>query len=146
MKRLVIALALIGGASHMVLGFAPQSDERLSVNPKMTPAYELLVLRKVAVETTLMDLSSRFTSTSDHIRTKRFELSVVNREMKRMQRMEGAQIPRLSVTYGNLLLRKVDLEVELNEMRGRFTSEYPDVKRKIAEISFLASEIEMLLK
>ncbi len=146
MKRLVIALALIGCASHMVLGFAPQSADPLSVNPKMTPAYELLVLRRVAVETALMDLSSQFTSESSQVRAKRFELSVVNREMARMQRSERARVPKLSVTYGNLLLRRVDLEVELNEMRGRFTSEHPDVKRKRAEISFLASEIDMLLK
>jgi hypothetical protein len=146
MKRLLIALALIGGTCQMVVGFAPQSDYSSLVNPKMTPAYELLVLRKVNVETELIDLSSQFTSESRQVRTKVFELSVLNREMKRMHRTEREQVPKLSLTYGNLLLRKVDLEVQLNIMRGSFTSEHPAVNRKTAEISFLTSEIEMLLK
>lgn len=146
MKRLVIVLVLIGFASHMVFGYAPQSGDAPSVNPKMTPAYELLVLRKVAVETALTDLSSQFTSESSQVINKRFELSLVTLEMDRMQRSERAQVPRLSVTYGNLLLRKVDLEVEFNEMRSQLTSEHPEVKRKRAEIGFLAREIDLLLK
>ena len=145
MKRLLAALALTLAASYAAAGSVPRAAEGLSDDPKTTPAYGVLVLRKAALEAESADLSSRFTDESEEVRTKRFELSAIAREMGRMQRIGKARAQRLSDTYGNLVLSKVALEVELNGLVKRFTPEHPDVKKKRAELAAMERELKNIL-
>jgi uncharacterized protein involved in exopolysaccharide biosynthesis len=146
MKRLLAALALTIAASFVAAGFAPQSSVGFNDDPKTTPAYAVLVLRKAAVEADLADLSSKFTDGSMDVRAKRFELNAIGREMDRMQTVVRGSVSRLSNTYGNLILSKVALEVELNGLLHNYTPEYPDVKKKRVELTALEREINNLLK
>ena len=146
MKRLFAALALTIAASFVAAGSAPQSAGGLDNEPKATPAYGVLVLRKAAVEAELADLSSKLTDGSMDVRAKRFELNAIGREMERMRNVARDSVPKLTNTYGNLILSKVALEVELNGLLNNYTSEYPAVKKKRVELAALAREIENLLK
>jgi uncharacterized protein involved in exopolysaccharide biosynthesis len=146
MKRILAAIALTVVASYAVVGYAPQSAEGLSSEPKTTPAYGVLVLHKVAVEAELADLSAAFTSQHPDLQRKRFELRAISREMERMLAIEKSSVPKLSSTYGNLVLRKVALEVELEDMLGSFTLQHPDIKRKRVELAALKREIEKILR
>ena len=146
MKRILAAIALTVVASYAVVGYALQSAEGLSSDPKTTPAYGVLVLRKVAVEAELSDLSAAFLSQHPDVQSKRFELSAVSREMERMLAIEKSSMSKLSSTYGNLILRKVALEVELEDMLGSLTSQNPDIKRKKVELAALEREIEKILR
>lgn len=146
MKRLFAALALTTAASFAAAGSAPQSAGGFTNDPKATPAYAVLVLRRAAVEADLADLSSRLTDDSRDVRAKRFELDVISREMGRMHKVGRGGVSKLSNAYGNLVLSKVALEVELNELLNSFTPEYPDVKKKKAELAALGREIENILK
>jgi len=146
MKRILAAIALTVVASYAVVGYAPQSAEELSGDPKTTPAYGVLILRKVAVEAELADLSAAFTSQHPDIQRKRFELSAISREMERMLAVVKSGMPKLSSTYGNLILRKVALEVELEDMLGSLTSQNPDIKRKKVQLAALEREIEKILR
>lgn len=146
MKKLFAALALTLAASFAAAGSAPQSAGGALDDLNATPAYGVLALRKVAVEADLVDLSSKLTDDSPNVRAKRFELSVLSREMERLQEAGRVKAPRLSSAYGNLILSKVALEVELNGLLSSFTSEHPDVKKKRVELTGLEREIENLLR
>ena len=146
MKRILAAIALTVASSYAVAGYAPQSAEGLSSDPKTTPAYGVLVLRKVAVEAELADLSGAFTSQHPDLHRKRLELRAVSREMERMLAVAKSGVPKLSSTYGNLILRKVALEVELEDMLGSLTSQNPDIKRKKVQLAALEREIEEILR
>jgi uncharacterized protein involved in exopolysaccharide biosynthesis len=137
MSRLLTAIALTVAVSCVAAGVAPQSMAGRSNDPKTTSAYGVLVLRKAAVEAELTDLSSRFTDGSPVVRTRRFELSVIRHEMEGMQRIGRDGVAKLSSTYGNLILNRVALEVELNELLERFTPEHPVVKKKRVELAAL---------
>ena len=120
MKRFLAALALTVAATFAVVGYTQQSAERLSSDPKATSAYGVLVLRKVAVEAELVDLSGVFASQHPDVESKRFELNAIMLEMEKMQAIEKSRVSKLSDTYGNLILHKVALEVELNHLLGSF--------------------------
>lgn len=146
MKRFLTALTLTVAGSFAVTGYTQQSAERLQSDPKATPAYGAMVLRKAAVEAELAHLSMMFKSGHPHVESKRFELSAVSREMERMQAIEKSRAPKLSDTYANLILRKVALEVELNDLLSSFKPQHPDVKKKRVELDTLTREIEKILQ
>lgn len=145
-KNFLAALTLTVAASCATYGQAPQSGNGVAREAKATPAYEVLVLRKVAVETDLYDLRARVTSDSPTFKTKRFELMLISREMERLQVLEKSVVPKLTNTYGDLILRKVILEVQLNDLRSKVTSESPDFRRTRVELAILEREIDNLLK
>ena len=146
MRRLLAALALTTATSAIAAGSAPQSAGGFINDPKTTPAYAVLVLRKATVEADLADLSSKLTGGSMDVRAKRWELDAISREMERMQNVSRDSVPRLSDAYGNLILSKVALEVEMQGLLNSYTPEHPDVKKKRAKLAALEREIENLLK
>ena len=146
MKRLFAALTLTVAASFVAAGSAPQSTGDFPNDPKASPAYAVLVLRRAAVAADLAGLSSRFTDDAWEVRDKRFELSALSREMERMQKVGRGNVPKLTDAYGNLILSKVALEVELNGLLSSYTPEFPHVKKKRVELAALEREIESLVK
>ena len=145
-KTFLAALALTVGASCAAFGQALPSGYPATGDARATPAYEVLLLQKVAVETDLYDLRSRVTSDSDAFKARRFELMAITREMERLQTLEKSVVPKLTGTYGDLLLRKVTLEVRLNDLRSKVTAESQDYKRTRTELAILEREMESILK
>ena len=146
MKRFLTALTLTVAASYVVVGYSPQSGGSLSSDPKTTPAYGVLVLRKASVEAELADLSGMFTSQHPSVESKRFELSVIGFEMSKVAAVEKSLVHKLSDTYGGLILRKVALEVELKDLHNGFRPQHPSVKKKQAELAALERELKDILQ
>jgi uncharacterized protein involved in exopolysaccharide biosynthesis len=146
MKKILVTIALALGASGVVAGCERQSDERLSNAPETTPAYGVLVLRKVAVQSELADLSERLTNEHPSLESKRFELRAITLEMNKMRIAERSRVSKFSGTVGSLILRKVAVEVELHELMASLTSQHPDLKRKRLELATLEREIESVLR
>lgn len=146
MKEILVAMALAVGASWVVVGYEPQSAERLSSVPETTPAYGALVDRKATVESELADLSGRLTNEHPIVDSKRFELRAISREMNRMRAGDKSRVSKLSGTFGGLILRKVALEVELNELKASLTSQHPDLETKRLQLAALEREIENVLR
>ena len=143
MKTFLACVSLMIADSCTLLGQSPQLEFR--GNARATPAYEVMILQKVAVETDLYDLRARFTSDSEPVRAKRLELTFVVREMERLKSTRKAALSKLTATYGDLILRRVALEVELQNLREHFTSDSPDLKRKRTELAILDRETAKLL-
>ena len=149
MRRLFAALAFTLAASFAVAAAngAPQSAEMAAADdPRATPAYAALVLRKAAVEAELSGLSSQLTDESPRVVAKRFELAAVGREMEAMRRVGREGVRMLSRSYGELVLGKVALEVELQSLLAGYTPEHPDVIKKEAQLAALARELEEMLR
>ena len=145
MKRFLVVLALSVAASSVVVGCEPQSAQEPNA-PQTTPAYAVLVLRKAAVEADLAQLSELFTSDHPSIGSKRFELQAISLEMNKMLAVNQARTAKLSSSVGNLILSKVALEVELNELSSKFTSQHPEIKKKTLELAALEREIENIFR
>jgi uncharacterized protein involved in exopolysaccharide biosynthesis len=146
MKGLLVAVVLTVSASGNVVAYGPQSAESLSSAAETSPAYGVLVRRKATVISELADLSERLTYKHPSLETKRFELRAIKLEMDRMRAVEKSRVSKLSNTYGTLILSKVVLEVELNDLLTHLTPQHPDVTKKRLELAALEREIENLLR
>ena len=146
MKQFLVAITLALGVSSVVVGYKPQFAERLSGGAETTPAYGVLVLRKATVESQLVDLSGTLTHRHPKLQSKEFELHAIRLEMNRMRALEKSQLSNLSATFGRLILSKVSLEVELNDLLVCLTSEHPNVKKKRVELAVLEREITNVLR
>jgi uncharacterized protein involved in exopolysaccharide biosynthesis len=145
MKTFIIAIALAISAAGIVVGYEPQSAEVLSSAPETTPAYGVLVLRKVAVESELAKLSATLTNTHPDVVSKQYEFRALDREMNKLRAIDRSRASKLSSTVGELILRKVILDVELNDLRSRVTFSHPDLKQKRTELAALEREIQKIL-
>jgi uncharacterized protein involved in exopolysaccharide biosynthesis len=145
MKAFLFAIALVFSASAIVVGYEPKSAEYLGT-PETTPAYGVLVLRKAKIEAELSELSGELTRQHPSLDSKRFELRAIRREMAKMRAIETSHVSKLSSTVGNLVLSKVALEVELNDLLVRLKPQHPDVRKKKIELGALAREIENVLR
>ena len=146
MKRLLVALALTITLSSVVVGHTQQSAKRMPSDPKATPAYRTLILHKAAVEAELAGLSGMFTARHPDVQSKRLELSLLRLELEKMQSVGKSGAPKLSHTYGDLILRKVSLKVEFHNLLQSFKPQHPDVEKKRLELAALEREIENVLR
>jgi uncharacterized protein involved in exopolysaccharide biosynthesis len=146
MKALLFAIALVFSASATVVGYQPKSAEYSLSAPETTPAYAVLVLRKAKVEAELSELSDELTTQHPNLDSKRFELRALRREMAKIRAVETSHVSKLSSAVGNLILSKVALQVELNDLLVRLTPQHPDVTKKKNERGALAREIKNVLR
>ena len=133
MKRLAAALTLLLSTTLAAPAAAPQSKAGDDV--KATPAYGALVERRAEVETELARLLESYTAGHPSVVGKRAELGVVERELRKMTAPGAAPARRLTAAYGELVLRKVAIEVELHHLLGTLTPRHPDVKAKRVELA-----------
>jgi len=146
MKGLLVAVVFAVSASGIVVGYDSQSAECLSSASQSTPAYGVLVRRKAIVTAELADLSERLTHEHPSLETKRFELHAISLEMDKMSAVEKSRVSKLSHTYGTLILSKVVLQVELNDLLIILTPQHPEVTKKRLELAALEREIENVLQ
>ena len=146
MKALLVTIALVVSVSGIVVGYEPNSAECLLTAPETTPAYGVLILRKAKVETELSELSEELTNEHPSLDSKRFELRAIRREMAKMRALQTSHVGRLSSAVGNLILSKVAVQVELNDLLVRLTPQHPDVTKKRSELAALGREIQNILR
>ncbi|HXQ70022.1 MAG TPA: hypothetical protein VN844_06025 [Pyrinomonadaceae bacterium] len=146
MKALLVVIALVVSTYGVVDGCEPKSAEYLLSAPETTPAYGVLVLRKAKVEAEVSALSEQVTNGHPSLDSKRFELRAIRREMEKMRAVETSHTSKLSSAVGNLILSKVALEVELNDLLLRLKPQHPDVTKKATELAALEREIENVLR
>lgn len=113
---------------------------------KSTPAYAELVNRKVEVEAEYKELLVDYTEDHPKVKVKRVERATINLEMEKIASMDAAMIPKLTASYGKLLLRKIELEREVNELLLKFSEEHPSVKKAKEKVAVLDQEIQKILQ
>ena len=113
---------------------------------KLTPAYTALALRKVEIEIEKARLLTMYKERHPVILSKQAYLTALNREMAELSQVGEDKVERLTEAFGALLLRKVEAQVELENMLTMYMPDYPDVKNKKAELAAMREEVERRLK
>ena len=113
---------------------------------KATPAYEMLIVRRAAIRAELVEQKETLTSQHPDVERTGYELSILNIEMEKMLGSERSQISKLTRVYGQLILRKIDLQVEEHELRNQLTLTHPDLRKKQIELDAIQQEIDDLLR
>lgn len=114
-------------------------------NPRTTPAYTLLVQRKVKLQAELETVLAEYSSDWPPAKRLQFELDALKVEMKKLAETDEAQIPKLTNGYGTLLLRRAALEGEIESLSQEQGSDWPDLKQKRRELELLDNELKKIL-
>jgi uncharacterized protein involved in exopolysaccharide biosynthesis len=113
---------------------------------QLTPAYTALALRKVEIEIEKARLLTMYKERHPVILSKQAYLTALNREMAELSQVGEDKVERVTEAFGALLLRKVEAQVELENMLTMYMPDYPDVKNKKAELAAMREEVERRLK
>jgi uncharacterized protein involved in exopolysaccharide biosynthesis len=146
MRRLVFGIALIVFAFNLPAHAQQPAAAREQPNPKTTPAYSLLIQRKVKVQAELETILAEYTSDWPAAKKLQFELDALKREMKKIAEIDETQIPKLTSGYGTLILRRASLESEIQSLSEEEGSEWPTLKQKQRELELLDAELKKLMR
>ena len=124
---------------------APKPSADTPVDPKSTPAYSMLILRKVKVQAQLESLVNEHSSEWPPAKVAQFELDALKSEMKKMAAVDEPQVSKLTSGYGSLVLRRVSLSTEIQSLVTDIGPEWPEAKTKQRELELLDKEIKKQL-
>ncbi len=145
MKRFLSACALAVILSSST-AYAQKISESPQTDPRTTPAYSVLIQRKVKVQAELESLLMEYGSEWPGAKTLQLELDALRIEMKRMLELTEPKLSKLTAGYGTLILRRVSLDTEIQTLLLEEGSEWPGVKEKQRELELLDKEIQKIMK
>ena len=129
MKRVLLAFAL-----GVILSSSAANAQKISVSPSIeprtTPAYSMLIQRKVKVQAGLESLLEEYSRDWPQAKTLQFELDALKIEMKKMVEVTEEKVSKLTSGYGALILRRVSLDSEIQTLLLEEGSDWPGVKEK----------------
>lgn len=137
-RILIVAIAIVG---FSMAGFS-QSPAIVGkeVGPiRASAAFSVVVLRKTEIEADLVSFVEDYTEENPRVVDARFELASINKEIDRMFTIPPSETQRLTESTGKLILRKAELETEMNRLLRTYKPDHPQPKR-------LAKKIEIYQK
>lgn len=112
---------------------------------RSTPAYAELLLHKAELQAELDSLLVDYTDDYPRAKDIRLELGFLKVEMDRLLAAKPADTPKLSQALGKLMLRKIDLETQLDTLRARYKDDHPDVKKARKKVETFEAAIKEVL-
>lgn len=113
---------------------------------KTTPAYIELVNRKVEVEAEYKELLVDYTEEHPKVKITKAELTSINYEMAKMVVMDVSMIPKLTQAFGKIILRKIELEKDVNELLLKLSEVHPTVIKAKEKVAIMEQEIQKILQ
>jgi hypothetical protein len=111
---------------------------------RVSEAYVVLAKEKANAKGDLYEVERNFTPETPQVKVAKLRLALFNREMKKLARTNARNANKFSAAYGDLIVAKIRTEIELFELREKFTPEYIAVKRKEVELASLNSDLKKI--
>ena len=135
--------------STLLVGLTGLSYSQTSVpgpeHVRASPAYAELLLQRTELESTLESLLIDYNETYPKVKTLKTELTLLSAETMRLMAVKPADAGKLTLALGRLMLRKVELETELNALRLQYKDDHPDVRKLKRKIDVFESAIREIL-
>jgi chromosome segregation ATPase len=142
----LLAFAVFFTASGLAQAKAADSAVAGSAGTvRSSPAYAELLLQKTELESALESLLVDYTEEYPKIKGLRVELRLLQTEMDRLLAVKPESSSRLTLALGKLMLRKVELETELETLRAQYKDDHPDVKKAKRKVEVFESAIKEIL-
>lgn len=142
MKQIVLIFALLLGLAGLSIS---QTSLPSPAHVRASPAYAELLLYRTELESTLESLLVDYNEGYPKVKELRSELTLLNAEMVRLIAVKPADAGKLTLALGRLMLRKVELETELNTLRLQYKDDHPDVRKLKRKIDVFESAIREIL-
>jgi uncharacterized protein involved in exopolysaccharide biosynthesis len=112
---------------------------------RSSPAYAELLLQKTELQSTLDALLVDYTEQYPKVKELRSQLGLLQVEMDRLLAVKPENASRLSDALGKLMLRKVELESNLETLRAQYKDDHPEVKKLRRKIESYEASIKEIL-
>ena len=112
---------------------------------RSSPAYAELLLHKTELQSDLDSLLVDYTEEYPKIKSIRVELGFLKQEMDRLLAVKPTDAGKLTLALGRLMVRKVELETELDTLRGQYKEDHPDVRKAKKKVDTFESAIKEIL-
>lgn len=122
---------------------AAGSTEQLAY--RSSPAYAEILLRRTDAASTVESLVLEYTDEFPKVKELRLTLLLLDRESGRLAKVKASETSRLTLALGKLMVRKVELEIELWGLQKSYKDEHPDVKRAMRKIEIYETAIGEIL-
>ncbi len=124
------------------------SAQSTSVNnqaAKFSPAYAEILLQKTELQSQLEDLLVGYTDDFPKVKELRFQLGLFQKQTDKILAVNSADAGKLTVALGKLIVRKVELETELWNLRAQYNDDFPEVKRAKRKVEVFDRAIAEIL-
>ena len=138
----IFVLMLIGGTC--VFGQTTHSKKQKIW--RVSEAYVVLVKEKAKAKGDLYEAAQQFTPETPQFKTANLRLALFNREINKLSRTNARNVEKFGAAYGDLILAKIQTEVELFELRQKYIPEYIAVKKKEIELASLNRDLKQITK
>jgi hypothetical protein len=143
MKLLFSCAILLCALTCSTLG---QSKEQNSIKLDQTPAYKLLLAQKSIASNELKELRKSYTEGFPDVQDKKIELDILDMEIVRLYGFEPAKYNLLSKCYGELIIQKVQAELDIKNFLRSYTMKHPDLQTKAQTLAKLETEVANYFK
>jgi hypothetical protein len=124
---------------------APASDARGQAEVRSSAAYAELMLKRAEYQSDLEVMLIEYTEEYPKVAETRYALEMIEKERNRLFGIRSADSGKLTVALGKLLVRKIELEVELWTLRKTFQDAHPDVKKAKKKADIYEAAVKEIL-
>jgi hypothetical protein len=112
---------------------------------RASPAYAELLLKRTEMTAELEALVLEYTEEYPRVKDIRHAITLLDRESARLANVKAADQGRLTLALGKLMVRKIELEIELWNLQKNYKDEHPDVKRAKRRVEIYETAIGEVL-
>jgi hypothetical protein len=112
---------------------------------RASPAYSEILLRKTELSSNVESLILEYTEEFPKVKELRHTLVLLDREIARVSKVKPSETGKLTLALGKLIVRKVELEVEVWSLQRNYKNEHPDVKRAMRKVEIYETAIGEIL-
>lgn len=142
----IFILAAVGNAQTAANTVSKKTASNQAVSAiKSSPAYAEILLLKTELESQLEDFSADYTDDFPKLKEIRFELGLLQKEADKILGVGSADAGKLTVALGKLIVRKVELETNLWNLKNQYKDDYPEVKRAKRKVEVFEKAIKEIL-
>ena len=144
-RLLPIAFLLLASFAFGQKGDGAGSKQSQNSQVTSSPAYAEVLLRetelKAEVESLLLDYTEEYPKVKDI----RMELELLRSESDRLLSVKSGDAQKLSAALGRLILRKVENQTKLRQLRLQYSDEHPNVRRQRKVVEVYEAAIKEIL-
>jgi uncharacterized protein involved in exopolysaccharide biosynthesis len=113
---------------------------------KSSPAFAEVLLRKTELAADLDALSEQYTEQNPRIVDLRFEIAALDRSLEKIYGVKPSETGKLTLALGKLIIKKAELETNLNRLTRSYNKDHPEVKRAKRRVEIFENSINEILK
>ena len=147
---LASAVGLAAAQSSLKPGKRPSDDvvaaPAQTTNPiRSSGAYAEVLLRKTELQADLESFLSQYTEDYPKVKQTRYELEMISKDAERLLAVKPSDAAKLTTALGKMMVRKVELQLELWSLQQQLGDAHPDVKRARRRVEIYENAVKEIL-